>query len=186
MTSVNPTFILPAALAERGAQIGDGFIERMLVNVGQACLRPTILFTIKGDGFEALRAAMVKRVTEASARTMLTPGIHASYSNGLAAMESVGASRVAEGSLAHADFDGQSALHEVDGQRFLTETVLAQEVFGPSALLVNVKDEDELIAAARSRASSAPPCSLMSAICHWLIACCRSWSGAPGESWSTP
>lgn len=41
-------------------------------------------------------------------------------------------------------------LHEVDGQRFLTETVLAQEVFGPSALLVNVKEEDELLAVAHS------------------------------------
>jgi NADP-dependent aldehyde dehydrogenase len=150
MTSVNPTFILPHALAARGAQIGDGFIERMLVNVGQACLRPALLFAIKGAGYEALRAAMVKRVTEASARTMLTPGIHASYSSGLAAMESVGANRVAEGSPANADFDGQSVLHEVDGQRFLTETVLAQEVFGPSALLVNVEDEDELLAVARS------------------------------------
>jgi NADP-dependent aldehyde dehydrogenase len=150
MTSVNPTFILPHALAARGAQIGDGFIERMLVNVGQACLRPALLIAIKGAGFEALRAAMAKRVTEASARTMLTPGIHASYLSGLATMESVGANRVAEGSLSNADFDGQSVLHEVDGQRFLTETVLAQEVFGPSALLVNVKDEDELLAVARS------------------------------------
>lgn len=150
MTSVNPTFILPHALAARGAQIGDGFIERMLVNVGQACLRPALLFAIKGAGYEALRAAMVKRVTEASARTMLTPGIHASYSSGLAAMESVGANRVAEGSPANADFDGQSVLHEVDGQRFLTKTVLSQEVFGPSALLVNVEDEDVLLAVARS------------------------------------
>ncbi|MHC8380253.1 aldehyde dehydrogenase (NADP(+)) [Pseudomonas sp. LB3P14] len=150
MTSVNPTFILPHALAARGAQIGDGFAERMLVNVGQACLKPAILIAIKEAGFEALRAAMVKRVTEASARTMLTPGIHASYLSGVAAMESVGASRVAEGVASSAEVDGQSVLHEVDGQRFLAETVLAQEVFGPSALLVNVKDEDELLAVARS------------------------------------
>ncbi|KJZ62940.1 aldehyde dehydrogenase (NADP(+)) [Pseudomonas fluorescens] len=150
MTSVNPTFILPHALAARGAQIGDGFIERMLVNVGQACLRPALLFAIKGAGFEAMLAAMVKRVTETSARTMLTPGIHASYLSGLAAMESLGANRVAEGSLSNADFEGQSMLHEVDGRHFLTETVLAQEVFGPSALLVNVKDEDELLAVARA------------------------------------
>jgi NADP-dependent aldehyde dehydrogenase len=150
MTSVNPTFILPQALAARGAQIGDGFIERMLVNVGQACLRPALLIAVNGAGFEALRAAMVKRVTEASARTMLTPGIHASYLSGLAAMESVGANRVAEGLVSNADFDGRSVLHEVDGQRFLSETGLAQEVFGPSALLVNVKDEDELLAVARS------------------------------------
>ncbi|WP_447890399.1 aldehyde dehydrogenase (NADP(+)) [Pseudomonas hormoni] len=150
MTSINPTFILPAALAERGAQIGDGFIERMLVNVGQACLRPALLIAIKGAGLEALRDAMVKRVAEASARTMLTPGIHASYLNGLAAMEDAGARRVAEGSAPSADFDGQSALLEVDGQRFLSEAVLSQEVFGPSALLVTVEDEAELIAIARS------------------------------------
>jgi NADP-dependent aldehyde dehydrogenase len=115
MTSINPTFILPAALAERGAQIGDGFIERMLVNVGQACLRPALLIAIKGAGLEALRDAMVKRVAEASARTMLTPGIHASYLNGLAAMEDAGARRVAEGSAPSADFDGQSALPERSG-----------------------------------------------------------------------
>ncbi|AKV08266.1 2,5-dioxovalerate dehydrogenase [Pseudomonas fluorescens NCIMB 11764] len=150
MTSINPTFILPAALAERGAQIGDGFIERMLVNVGQACLRPALLIAIKGAGLEALRDAMVKRVAEASARTMLTPGIHASYLNGLAAMEDAGARRVAEGSAPSADFDGQSALLEVNGQRFLSEAVLSQEVFGPSALLVTVEDEAELIAIARS------------------------------------
>lgn len=150
MTSINPTFILPAALAERGAQIGDGFIERMLVNVGQACLRPALLIAIKGAGLEALRDAMVKRVAEASARTMLTPGIHASYLNGLTAMEDAGARRVAEGSAPSADFDGQSALLEVDGQRFLSEAVLSQEVFGPSALLVTVEDEAELLAIARS------------------------------------
>ncbi|VVM43864.1 Alpha-ketoglutaric semialdehyde dehydrogenase [Pseudomonas fluorescens] len=150
MTSINPTFILPAALAERGAQIGDGFSERMLVNVGQACLRPALLVAIKGAGVEALREAMAKRVAEAPARTMLTPGIHGSYLNGLAAMENAGARRIVQGSPAHADVDGQSALLEVDGQRFLSEAVLAQEVFGPSALLVTVEDEDQLLAVARS------------------------------------
>jgi NADP-dependent aldehyde dehydrogenase len=150
MTSVNPTFILPQALAVRGAQIGDGFVERMLVNVGQACLKPAILFAIEGPGFEALRAAMVKRVSGAAARPMLTPGIHASYVNGLDHLESAGARLVAVGSVAHADLDGRSALLEVDGQRFLDERALAHEVFGPAALLVKVKDEAEMLAVARS------------------------------------
>lgn len=150
MTSINPTFILPAALAERGAQIGDGFIERMLVNVGQACLRPALLVAIKGAGIEALRDAIAKRVADAPAHTMLTPGIHASYLNGLAAMENAGARRLAQGLPASAEVDGQSALLEVDGQDFLSEALLAQEVFGPSALLVTVEDEAELLAVARS------------------------------------
>jgi NADP-dependent aldehyde dehydrogenase len=150
MTSVNPTFILPQALAERGAQIGDGFVERMLVNVGQACLKPAILVAIEGTGFEALRHAMSKRVSEAPARTMLTPGIHGAYLSGLCAIENAGARLVAVGSTSTAEVDGRSALFEVDGQRFLAEPLLSQEVFGPSALLVKVRDEDELLRVARS------------------------------------
>lgn len=150
MTSVNPTFILPHAQAEKGALIGDGFVERMLVNVGQACLKPALLIAIDGPGFEAMRAAMIKRVNEALARPMLTPGIHAAYVNGLGQIEDAGARRIAEGSPASAALDGASALLEVDGAQFLGETLLAEEVFGPAALLVNVRDEAEMLAVARS------------------------------------
>jgi NADP-dependent aldehyde dehydrogenase len=150
MTSVNPTFILPRALAERGAAIGDGFVERMLVNVGQACLKPAILIAIEGAGFEAMRAAMIKRVADAPARPMLTPGIHASYLRGLDHLQNAGAEPVAEGTAAVADLDGQSALLEVDGDRFLSESALAHEVFGPAALLVKVKDQAQMLAVARA------------------------------------
>lgn len=150
MTSVNPTFILPQALAARGAQIGDGFVERMLVNVGQACLKPAILIAVEGDGFAALRAAMIKRVTDAPARPMLTPGIHGAYLKNLDHLQSAGANLVAVGAVAHADLDGRSGLLEVDGQRFLDEPALADEVFGPAALLVKVRDEAQMLAVARA------------------------------------
>ncbi|MEX5684386.1 aldehyde dehydrogenase (NADP(+)) [Pseudomonas silesiensis] len=150
MTSVNPTFILPDALAERGERIGDGFIERMLVNVGQACLKPALLIAIEGPGFAALRAAMVRRVSAAAARPMLSPGIHAAYVSGLSAMENAGARRVAEGYAVNARLDGRSALLEVDGAIFLRDPALAQEVFGPCALLVKVRDAEEMLAVARS------------------------------------
>jgi len=90
MTSVNPTFILPQALAVRGAQIGDGFVERMLVNVGQACLKPAILLAVEGAGFAALRHAMSTRVSAAPARTILTPGLQGAYLNRLRTPENAG------------------------------------------------------------------------------------------------
>ncbi|MFI8223148.1 aldehyde dehydrogenase (NADP(+)) [Pseudomonas sp. NPDC085632] len=150
MTSVNPTFILPEALVARGAEIGDGFIERMLVNVGQACLCPSILIAIRGAGFDELRNAMRKRVSAAPARTMLTPGIHGAYVEGLMAMEGAGAQVIATGTPADATFAGRAALLEVEGHQLLSEPGLAHEVFGPSALLVSVSDEVELLAVARS------------------------------------
>jgi alpha-ketoglutaric semialdehyde dehydrogenase len=150
MTSVNPTFILPQALTVRGAQIGDGFVERMLVNVGQACLKPAILIAIESAGFAAMRAAMINRVADSPARPMLTPGIHASYLNALDHLQGAGARSVVEGSTAVADLDGQAALLEVDGDRFLSESALAHEVFGPAALLVKVKDQAQMLAVARA------------------------------------
>jgi NADP-dependent aldehyde dehydrogenase len=54
------------------------------------------------------------------------------------------------GSTATAEVDGRSALFEVDGEHFLAEPALSQEVFGPSALLVKVRDEAELLRVARA------------------------------------
>ncbi|PLQ00549.1 aldehyde dehydrogenase (NADP(+)) [Cupriavidus pauculus] len=149
MTSVNPTFVLPDALAARGAQIGDGFAERMLVNVGQACLKPAILLAVDGAGYDAMREAMIARVHAMHARTMLTPGIQQAYRKGLDRQHAAGAETIAAGVAPTGTWDGQSYLFEVDGARLRDEPALLEEVFGPAALLVRVKDTDELVAIAR-------------------------------------
>lgn len=150
MTSVNPTFILPAALEARGHAIGDGFAERMLVNVGQACLKPAIILGINGPGFASMREGLAGRVREAQARTMLTPAIHQSYLGNLQRQLQAGARRIADGGAAAGPFDGQAALAEVDGDTFLEHPSLADEVFGPSALLVKLRDPGQMVLAAQS------------------------------------
>ncbi|GGC97933.1 aldehyde dehydrogenase (NADP(+)) [Undibacterium terreum] len=149
MTSTNPTFVLPAALAARGAEIGDGFAERMLVTVGQACLKPAILLAVDGPGYAELKNAMIARVDAMHARTMLTPGIHTSYKKNLARLANSGAHQVAAGSVAQGEWDGQSFLFEVDGAQMLDSTVLSDEVFGPAALLVRVADLEQMTAIAK-------------------------------------
>lgn len=149
MTSVNPTFVLPNALANRGRDIGDGFTERMLVTVGQACLKPAILLAIDGPGFEALKGAMIARVEAMHARTMLTPGIFQAYQKNVDRQFAAGAAQIAVGEKRHGNWDGESVLFEVDGARMLDEPSLAEEVFGPAALLVRVADVEQLIVLAK-------------------------------------
>ncbi|MBP0589669.1 aldehyde dehydrogenase (NADP(+)) [Paraburkholderia sp. LEh10] len=144
MTSVNPTFVLPAALAARGGAIGDGFGERMLVNVGQACLKPAILLAVDGPGYIGLRQALIARVEAMHARTMLTPGIWTAYRENLERRKNAGAEPIAAGGKAQGAWDGQAALLEVDGARMLEDPSLSEEVFGPVALLVRVKDVEQL------------------------------------------
>lgn len=149
MTSVNPTFVLPAALAARAAQIGDGFAERMLVTVGQACLKPAILLAIDGPGYGGLREAMIPRIAAMQARTMLTPGIHAAYQRNVQRQRDSGAERIAAGGEPQGSSQAQSMLFEVDGARMLADPLLSEEVFGPAALLVRVTDTEQMFAPAK-------------------------------------
>jgi NADP-dependent aldehyde dehydrogenase len=149
MTSVNPTFVLPSALAARGAVIGDGFAERMLVTVGQACLKPAILLAVDGPGYIELKRAMIARVDAMHARTMLTPGISSAYGRSVERQAAAGAQRIAAGGESRGAWDGQSTLFEVDGVQLLDDATLSQEVFGPAALLVRVKDVEQLITIAK-------------------------------------
>jgi NADP-dependent aldehyde dehydrogenase len=145
MTSVNPTFVLPAALAARGAEIGDAFSERMVVNVGQACLKPAILLAVGDHGFDELRQAMIARIKPVEARTMLTPGIAAAYRKGVERQHQAGAELIAAGGAESREWDGQAFLFQVDGERMLEKHSLSEEVFGPAALLVKAKSVAQLL-----------------------------------------
>ncbi|MEU1199900.1 aldehyde dehydrogenase (NADP(+)) [Streptomyces sp. NPDC005813] len=150
MTSVNPTFVLPAALAARAAGIGGGLAQRAMYNVGQACLKPAVLLAVDGPGFEELRDAARAEVEKAAARTMLTPGIHDAYVRNVQRMDEHGATRIAAGAPAPDDtWDGQSLLYEVTGEQLLAEPALREEVFGPAVLLVKLTGTDQLLDVAR-------------------------------------
>ncbi|MER7931001.1 MULTISPECIES: aldehyde dehydrogenase (NADP(+)) [unclassified Streptomyces] len=150
MTSVNPVFVLPAALAARGAEIGAGLLQRALYNVGQACLKPAILLAVDGPGFEELRDAATAEVREATARTMLTPGIHEAYTRNARRTEDGGAVLIGAGADPDRAGEGQALLYEVTGDRLLAEPALREEVFGPAVLLVRLSGPEQLFAAARA------------------------------------
>ncbi|MGW3745843.1 aldehyde dehydrogenase (NADP(+)) [Streptomyces sp. NPDC005146] len=150
MTSVNPTFVLPAALAARGAEIGGGLVQRAMYNVGQACLKPAVLLAVDGPGFQEMRDAASAEVEKVAARTMLTPGIHDAYTRNAQRMENDGATRIAAGPAPAHAWDGQSLLYEVSGEQLLAEPTLREEVFGPAILLVRLTGPDQLLEVARA------------------------------------
>ncbi|MFE2051504.1 aldehyde dehydrogenase (NADP(+)) [Streptomyces sp. NPDC059459] len=150
MTSVNPTFVLPAALAARAAEIGTGLVQRGMYNVGQACLKPAVLLAVEGPGYAELRDAAITEVEKWAARPMLTPGIHDAYTRSARRHEDNGATRLGQGAEPVGAADGQALLLEVTGERLLAEPALREEVFGPALLLVRVADTEELLEAARA------------------------------------
>ncbi|MFF8918866.1 aldehyde dehydrogenase (NADP(+)) [Streptomyces sp. NPDC015032] len=150
MTSVNPTFVLPGALAARGAEIGAGVASRAQYNVGQACLKPAILLAVDGPGFEELRTAAIAEVEKTAARIMLTPGIHDAYVRNVQRLEENGAIRIGAGPAPVRGWDGRSLLYETTGEQVLAEPSLREEVFGPAVLLVRLTDVEQLLEVARA------------------------------------
>jgi NADP-dependent aldehyde dehydrogenase len=76
---------------------------------------------------------------------MLTPGIHAAYDAGVAALDgNAAAVRVAKGVAPQGCNRGQGALFATSAIAFLADKALGHEVFGAAAVIVRCADEAEL------------------------------------------
>ncbi|MDQ2822291.1 MAG: aldehyde dehydrogenase (NADP(+)) [Pseudomonadota bacterium] len=143
MSSINPLFLLPAALAARGGEIGTGFAASLTMGVGQFCTNPGLVLALDGPDLGRFIDSASAALRAAAAGTMLTAGIAASYRSGVDAL----AGHAAVATLAqndHAEGKGAAALFRTTGAAFLADHALHGEVFGPVALLVVCSDMPEL------------------------------------------
>ncbi len=147
--SVNPMFVLPAALNARAEAIGTGWAGSLAMGAGQFCTNPGIAVAIDGEGATTFARTAADALGKVAAQTMLTNGMAVAYREGSA--------RIAAGdgvsALVETAPEGRNAtpfLYEVSGDHFLAQHDLAEEVFGPLGLMVRVTDEDQMIEVARA------------------------------------
>lgn len=149
--SVNPMFVLPAALAARGAEIGTGWSGSLTMGAGQFCTNPGITVMIDEEAADTLVDAASEALGQVGAQTMLTDGIADAYREGRDRVS--GASGV-RGVLT-STCDQRNAtpyLFETTGKTWLANHALGEEVFGPLGLVIRVEDEEEMLSVARSLA----------------------------------
>ncbi|MDG1117744.1 MAG: aldehyde dehydrogenase (NADP(+)) [Flavimaricola sp.] len=143
--SINPMFLLPAAVAARGPAIGAGWAGSLTMGAGQFCTNPGVSVVIDGPEADALVAATVEALGGVSAQVMLTDGIADAFRAGAATMQ-----KMAD-VVAGTPCDGRQVtpwLLQVSGAEWLANPALAHEVFGPLGIVVKVKDEAEMAAVA--------------------------------------
>lgn len=151
MSSVNPVFLLPAALAEDPAALAAGFVASMSLGAGQFCTNPGLVLVVRSAALDAFAAEASARLSALPAATMLSAGIQAAYDQGcarLAARPDVAA--LADGQPATGPTGCRAALFRTDAASFRADPALADEVFGAVSLLVVCDDEAELVALART------------------------------------
>jgi len=147
--SVNPMFLLPAALAARGAQIAQGWAGSLTMGAGQFCTNPGIAVVIDGPDADAFAAAATAALAPMAAQTMLTDGIAQAYRDGRDRV--AGSAGVRELLTSTCDMRNATPyLYEVSGEDWLSNHALGEEVFGPLGLIVRVRDAAQMEALAQS------------------------------------
>ena len=145
MSSINPVFLLPGAMAKRAARIGTDFIASLTLGSGQFCTNPGLVLALAGPDADAFIAAATAAMQGHVGSTMLTPGIHGAYCAGVERLRGVpGVTTVARGQAGSGPHAGQSALFTTDAQAFLADPAMQDEIFGASSLVVLCRDVEEM------------------------------------------
>ncbi len=158
MSSVNPVFLLPRALAARADAIAAGFVASLTTGVGQFCTNPGLVLGVEGPDFARFSAAALAALAPVAPGAMLTPGIAANYRRGVATLAAhAGVTVLAGAPATPADpadpvqtCAGAPALFATTAATFLTDRALADEVFGPAALLIACRDVAQMRQVAQS------------------------------------
>jgi NADP-dependent aldehyde dehydrogenase len=83
MGSVNPIFILPRILKEKGEKIAQDLAGSVTLGVGQFCTNPGLVFIQQSHEENKFRINLSKQVNEIAAGVMLTSGIQNNYKKGI-------------------------------------------------------------------------------------------------------
>lgn len=146
--SVNPMFLLPQAMAARGAEIAQGWAASLTMGAGQFCTNPGIAVVLEADADRFAQAAR-DALSASGAQVMLTSGIAQAYRDGVARIG--GAPGVRDVLTTVCDWrEATPFLYLVQGRDWLGNHALSEEVFGPLGLIVVVADEDEMLKVAQS------------------------------------
>ncbi|MBW8897461.1 MAG: aldehyde dehydrogenase (NADP(+)) [Massilia sp.] len=150
MSSINPVFVLPGALAAGGAKLAQGFVDSLTLGVGQFCTNPGLVIGLAGTDLDAFRASAAAALAAKGAGTMLTAGIHQAYVDAVGRRHGLaGVEIVAQGSAEGTGCAAQAALYACDAATYIASPALEEEIFGPASLLVACRDEAEMLAVAR-------------------------------------
>ncbi|WP_368188499.1 aldehyde dehydrogenase (NADP(+)) [Aestuariibius sp. HNIBRBA575] len=141
--SVNPMFMLPGALANKGADLATGWAASLTMGAGQFCTNPGIAILFDGDAADAFVAATAQALEQVGAQTMLTSGIAQAFHHGRD--QFTGADHVEQ--VMTSTCDARSAtpyLFKATAQTWLANPTLQEEVFGPLAMVITVTSEAEM------------------------------------------
>ena len=140
MGSLNPIFITSAALAERGATLGETLFDSATLGSGQFCTKPGLIF-VGGESQEFI-AAMRSKMSAVGTQPLLNKGIAERYARSISELSQLAGVEIIIGDLTINGFMVQPTFFILDYETFIANPEFAQEHFGPTTVIVRCSDSD--------------------------------------------
>ena len=150
MGSLNPVFVLPSAMRERTAQLAKTLQTSFTLGSGQFCTKPGLLF-VPNDGTAEFIEMLRVGVRELHAQQMLTHGIAARYKQSVEQRIASGPAKLIAGTevdIGEGCAATAATIFSVSLEKLFDHPELAEEVFGPTTLLVHYGSKNDLVDAA--------------------------------------
>ena len=154
MGSTNPVFLLPGALVSRGKEIAGQLHASFTLGGGQFCTKPGLVFVQQSREATDFVTEFQGKSTQLQKFTLLTGGISAAYRREIdqRRKRGGGVTVLADGELSGTEpaFTVGAVVFQTDAKTFLANTDLDAEVFGPSTLLIQCANREQIIEAAQN------------------------------------
>ncbi|HET8597500.1 MAG TPA: aldehyde dehydrogenase (NADP(+)) [Castellaniella sp.] len=150
MSSTNPVYLLPGALAARGEALAGQFAVSLLGSAGQLCTNPGLVIALDGPDLDRFIERAGAAIQAAPAATMLTTGIAGAYRKGVETLLGLaGVQAVARGLADDAPAHCQANLAVTTAEAFLADPErLGAEIFGASSLVIRCASPEDFQAVA--------------------------------------
>ena len=149
MGSVNPVFLLPGALDERGEAIAQGLKQSVTLGVGQFCTKPGVIVGVAGDSTTRFVGVASDLMKSAAPGAMLHAGIHTAYLQSVKQVAAEPGVAVAAAAAAPSTTHVVPTLFTTSGDTFLANARLGEELFGPSAVFVTASSRSQMLTIAQ-------------------------------------
>ncbi len=153
MGSINPVFVLPDMLGQKGENVAEELAASITLAAGQFCTNPGLIVLMKGEGNDAFINKLNESVTGTKMGPMLNSSILKGFDNSITQfLEVANVARLAT-SLPDSDSRLNSPVGSVlktDAKTFLQNRQLSGEIFGPASLVVLCETVQEMIEVAHS------------------------------------
>ena len=152
MSSANPVFVLPGALAERLTAIARELYDSCALGAGQFCTRPGITVVPEGGRAEAFLAEAAALFDKGTPGTLLGPQGPQGIAAGIGELVTYGASIVTGGRAVDGPrYSFANTLLRASGDAFLANPrALQTEAFGTVNLVIFARDTAQMIEIAAS------------------------------------